>query len=280
MKDRADAGISPALRAGQQLREARARLGITTREVEEYSRKIADEESNDEFYISNAWLTQVENKESVPSIYKLYSLCVIYRLNYSELLRLYGVELESMGKHQLITPLRKTHLATIELEDKERAINFPVRFDPGFRLEKTNLLSRMVEIWGEIPLSLLESLDIRNGQYGYIGLEDFTLYPLIPPGSFVQIDDHQNRILPTQWRTEFDRPIYFIELRESYACSWCDLQAKRLTLIPHPLSPCGIRQFDYGSEAEIVGRVTAVALRIVNQPHSPIAPPAKLQARS
>jgi len=53
------------LRAGEQLKELRNRLGVTTREVEEYSRKIAEAETNDEFYVSNAWLTQIENKISI-----------------------------------------------------------------------------------------------------------------------------------------------------------------------------------------------------------------------
>ena len=68
-----------APRPGDQLRELRNRLGVTTREVEELSRRLAERTGNEEYYISNAWLTQLENKDSVPSIYKLFSLSVIYR---------------------------------------------------------------------------------------------------------------------------------------------------------------------------------------------------------
>jgi transcriptional regulator with XRE-family HTH domain len=71
--------MEPGTRSGDQLRELRSRLGVTTREVEELSKKIALESENEEFYISNAWLTQIENRNSVPSIYKLFSLSVIYR---------------------------------------------------------------------------------------------------------------------------------------------------------------------------------------------------------
>src|SRR5579862_526913 len=66
-----------APRPGDQLRELRNRLGVTTREVEELSRRIAERSGNEEYYISNAWLTQLENTNSVPSIYKLFSLSVI-----------------------------------------------------------------------------------------------------------------------------------------------------------------------------------------------------------
>ena len=255
-----------AMGAGSRLREIRSRVGITTREVEEHSRKIAEAEANEEFYISNAWLTQIENKQSTPSIYKLYTLSIIYRTKFTDILLLYGVDLEKIAKHQLATPPGKTQLASLEVYDKDRAISFPVRFDPGFKPEKTNLLSRMVEVWGEIPISLIQHLNLRHGLYGYIGLADYTLYPLIRPGSFVQIDDQQNRVRKIPWRIEFDRPIYFVELRDGYACSWCELQGSRLSLVPHPLSPCSIRQYEYPAEAEIVGRVTSVAMRLVDYP--------------
>ena len=268
------------MRGGEQLKEVRRSLGITTREVEEHSRKIAEAEGNQEFYLSNPWLTQIENTQSTPSIYKLYSLSIIYRTKFTDLLLLYGVDLEKTGKYQLATPLQKTHLVTLEVYDKDRSVSFPIRFDQGFTLEKTSLLSRIVEIWGEVPVSLIRHLDLRHSLYGYIGLGDYLLYPLLRPGSFVQIDDRHKRVRTLPWRTEFDRPIYFVELRDGYACSWCELQGNQLTLLPHPLSPCKIRQFSYPTEAEIVGRVTAVAMRVVSYPDGSPDEPAKLPKKS
>lgn len=179
---------------GDQLRDIRHRLDITTREVEEHSRAIAEAEGNEEFYISNAWLTQIENKHSTPSIYKLFSLSAIYRTKFTDLLRLFGVDLEKISRYELATPLAKTHVATLEVYDRDRAVTFPVRFDPGFRPDRTNLLSRIVEIWGEIPIAIIQHLNFREARYGYIGLQDYTLHPLLRPGSFVQIDDRENKV--------------------------------------------------------------------------------------
>jgi transcriptional regulator with XRE-family HTH domain len=252
------------MRAGEQLKELRNKLGITTRDVEEFSRKIAEEELNEDFYISNAWLTQIENTGSIPGIHKLFSLSVIYQTNYNDLLALFGIDLSEIAKHQLSTRLEKTHLANLQVSDVNRSVTFPVRFDSGFTVERSNLLSRMVEVWGEVPISLIQCLDVRHSLYGYIGLKDFMLYPLLRPGSFVQIDDERNQVQPGPWKSELDRPIYFVELRDGYACSWCELHGNRLMLVPHPLSPCSIRQFAYPDEAEIVGQVTAVAMRLVD----------------
>jgi len=253
----------PPLRTGEQLRELRTRRGITTREVEEYSRVIADDHHNEEFYISNAWLTQLENKNSIPSIYKLFSLSVVYATKFSDLLEIFGVDLSDSAQYQMAFPLQNTHLVALETPDPEKPITFPVRFDKGFDPGQTSLVSRMVEVWGEVPAGLIQKLDLRHCQYGYIGLEDYTMYPLLRPGSFVQVDTLTRRSVAADWRTEFDRPIYFLELRDSYACSWCEVKGNQITLIPHPLSGWPTRQFAYPDEAEIVGQVTAVAMRIV-----------------
>jgi transcriptional regulator with XRE-family HTH domain len=253
------------LRPAERLKDLRGRLGITTREVAEQSQIIAEREDNSEYYISNAWLTQLENSESVPSIFKVFSLSAVYRVPFRELMLIFGVNLDNIGKHQLASAPRDTRLAQMEIADTAKTVSFPVRFDPAFNLNRTSLLSRLVEVWGEIPIAFIQHLDIRQHNYGYIGMDDLTLYPLLRPGSFVQIDPKVRKIQPLKWRTEFDRPIYFVELREGYACGWCELQKDQLWLLPHPLSPVGVRTFEHRVEAEIVGQVTGVATRIVDQ---------------
>lgn len=267
------------MRPGEQLRELRNRLGISLREVEEFSRLIAEDRQNEEYFISNPWLTQLENKGSVPSIYKLYTLAVIYRTKFEDLLAIFGIDLSAIPNFQMSLPLRNTHLVSFEPPDPDKSITFPVRFDKGFSLETTTLISRMVEIWGEVPVALLQKLDLRHCQYGFIGMSDYTLYPLLRPGSFVQIESRPMRLQTTEWRTEFDRPIYFIELRDGYACAWCEVRGSQLTLIPHPLSGCMLRQFVYPSEAEIVGQVAGVAMRLVPEDEFVDAPP-RLPKRS
>jgi hypothetical protein len=127
-----------------------------------------------------------------------------------------------------------------------------------------------VDIWGDIPVPLLRHLDLRRYLYGYIGLEDRTMEPLIPPGSFVQIDAKQTRVRKSAVKknpdqSQFRRPIYFVDIRDGYACGWCEIEGGLLTLIPHPDSPEKIRTFRYPDEAEIVGRVTGIAMRITGE---------------
>src|SRR5579884_1148269 len=186
-------GGSPNLRPGDHLRRIRTRLGITTRQVEELSRKIAAEHDNDEYLISHARIIQVENGESTPSIYKLFTLSAIYGVKITDILALY-VDLEKLARHQMELPQDNTRLVDFEVYQPGRTVTFPLRFDPGFNLAKTDLLSRMVEVWGEIPLAMVQHLNVRKMRYGFIGLEDFTLYPLLRPGSLVQIDDRRRKV--------------------------------------------------------------------------------------
>ena len=65
----------------------RERLKIEMRQVQDASMVIATEEGNENFYLSPARLTQIENEEAIPNFYKLYSLCSVYGLELSDLLR-------------------------------------------------------------------------------------------------------------------------------------------------------------------------------------------------
>jgi transcriptional regulator with XRE-family HTH domain len=259
------AAFQRSLSAGDRLRRLRTRLGITTREIESLSRRVAEKEGNEGFIVSHARITQIENNLSTPSLFKLFSLSTIYGIAVSELMSFY-IDPQSMMRHHMSLNTERTHLVSLEEMDANAGIEFPIRFDPGFTAEKTNLVSRMVEVWGEVPVGLLRQLKLRHSRYAFIGLNDYTMYPLLRPGSFVQIDN-RSRLLPmASVRTELDRPIYFIELRDGYVCSWCEVHGKRLLAIPHPLSGCQTQEFAYPDEAEIIGRVTAVAARLVPLP--------------
>ena len=94
-----------------------------------------------------------------------------------------------------------------------------------------------------------------------------TMWPLLPPGTFVQIDAKQTRVQKGpvsrgSTQSQFARPIYFLDIRTGYACGWCQIENGILTLIPHPDSGEPTRTFRHPNEVEVVGRVTGIAMRI------------------
>jgi hypothetical protein len=180
------------------------------------------------------------------------------------LLGYFGLNLNDIGRDQMAVRIPKTHLVSGQLSGAQEEIRLPIQLATGSNLDQTKMLQGLAQAWQRLPLTVLQHLNTKDMLYGYVGLNDFTLHPVIRPGSFVEVDSRQNRIRPIPWTGEHDRPIYFIELRDTYVCSWCQLDDRQLSIVPHPVSRLPIRTFRYPDEAEIVGRVTAVAMRIVD----------------
>jgi transcriptional regulator with XRE-family HTH domain len=249
------------LNGGYKLRALRAALGCTMRDVESASLQIARRLGSEEFAIPPSRLSDIETKGVVPSIFRLYSFAAIYRRNYRELLSWYGVDLNDIQLDAGVVHPPNSHFS--DASENLAQVSVPVRLDPGFTLQKTTNLGRMIEKWGVVPLSYLSVFagDDRYS-YGYIGSEDFTMYPILPPSSFVQVDETKNKAAEGAWRSEFERPIYFIETREGFVCSWCHVQRDTIVLQPHPLSPVPVRILRHPQEAEIIGQVVGVAMRL------------------
>jgi transcriptional regulator with XRE-family HTH domain len=257
-------------RAGAKLKRIRLRLGLTVREVARRSLKLAEERQNQDFSLSRAWITDVEKGRFVPGTFKTVSMTLIYRLTIAEIHAFFGIKPGDITKERALFSPPKTHLLALPDESVTESGDAPRDSDVTLSLESTNLLSRLVDIWGDVPVPLLRHLDLRRSLYGYIGTEDRTMNPLIPPGTFVQIDAKQTRVKSSSEKKSsaqslFTRPIYFLDIRTGYACGWCEIKDGQLTLIPHPDSGEQTRTFRYPGEVDVVGRVTGIAMRIEDE---------------
>jgi transcriptional regulator with XRE-family HTH domain len=247
------------LTGGRKLRALRESLGYTMRDVENGSLQVSRRLANDEFAIPPSRLSDIETKGVVPNIFRIYTLAAIYRSNYRELLLWYGIDLNGISTDVVSAQPPRSHLANASGTVAEACI--PLRLDPSFHLSKTTNMGRIIEQWGVVPLTYLSMLAADRYSYGYIGTEDFTMYPLLPPRSFVQVDETKNRVIEGVWRSEIERPIYFVETRDGYVCSWCQVSRDRIVLQSHPLSPVAVRTLKYPREAEVIGQVVGVAIR-------------------
>jgi len=246
--------------AGQKLKRIRERLRLKYRQVEEFSTRIALARASDEYIVALSRLADIENKGTLPTLFRLYSLCAIYKLEMAEVLAWYGVVLTDLPRDSALASIPATHLAGFQVEDGETLL--PIALDPGIDLSKTVFLSRFIQRWGKLPLMFLNHLDLKNQRYGFVGTEDWSMYPIISPGALVVIDETRRKVTTSGWNNEFEGPIYFFEHREGYAIGWCTLREKRLTVHPHPASACEAESYDHPDEIEIIGQVTEVAMTI------------------
>lgn len=236
---------------------------MTVRDVERASSIVAAEEGDERFGISSGHLSKIENDDFVPSQFKLFTLAAVYELDFHDLLRRCGVDggRSRLYRNRFLRAV--THPTSGRIYGYEEKIWVPMRLNPNFNWETTQLVNRMVGLWGEIPAAFLIGRNPRRHTYGFVGLADNTMVPLIRPGSFIMIDPERRRITHDVVQNQFERPIYFVELRDAYRCAWCQLEGSRLMLIPHPDSNLPVETFSLTTEADVVGQVVGVAMRLV-----------------
>lgn len=260
-------------RAGSKLKRVREKLGLTYRDVEKASQKIAARHRDDEYVIALSRLADIENKGTVPTIYKLYTLCAIYRLNFNETMRWYGVGLDNLVSDSLQIPLHATHPTHNNFSGP---FLIPPPEDREMDFTQTTFLGHFLKRWGKYGLGFLNAADTRQ-RYGFIGLDDWSMYPVLHPGSLVLIDQTRRRIATSGWNNELDRPIYFVEYRGGYRCGWCSLKDGALVIQSHPSSHVQPAILTMG-EFDVVGQVAGIAMLFDSRKQHPARSAASLAA--
>ena len=133
--------------------------------------------------------------------------------------------------------------------------------DPG---ELTNLLHdptaamhHLLTIWRETPLLLMLDIDWTRGPLVLVGRSDLMMWPLLPPGSLLQLHQNQRAIEDGRW-DEFERPVFLIEYKGKFRCCHAQRRGDTLRLIPHPESPERTSTSVPYREAKVVGRLTTI----------------------
>ena len=247
--------------AGWHLRTRRERLRLKYRDVEEASQRIAIERGSPEFIIGLSRLADIENKGTVPSIYRLYSLCAIYGLDLATVLHWYGVSLGEMANDAAKLPIQQTRPADFK-STARNDIEVPLDLGSDIDFRRTTYVSRQMRRWGKLPIVLLNSLDLRAHRYAFIGSEDWSMHPIIRPGSFVQIDETKRHVKNEETAHEFEKAVYFIEHRDGFRCGWCSVHQGLLIVQSHPASSVAPEVYRFPGEAEIVGQVVGLAMRL------------------
>jgi transcriptional regulator with XRE-family HTH domain len=245
--------------AGQRLRRARERLDLRVRDVELASQQIAERHKNREFTVMISRLSEIENHHTLPSIYRLYSLCCIYRLDLNEVLTWYGVPVASLASDAGMVAIGKTH--PVDFDPDTAEVLLPISLNPGVDLRRTFFVTEVIQRWGKLPLALISGADIRRYRYGFVGTDDWNMSPAVPAGSLLVIDDTKRKIQSGGWSSQAERPLYFVQHRDGYFCRWCSVRDDMISLIPDPSSEAPVLVFPVG-EVDIIGQVIGLAISL------------------
>jgi transcriptional regulator with XRE-family HTH domain len=256
---------------GLRLRKIREAQGLTYREVEKASYEIAVRRGRPDFILHISRLADIENRNVIPTLHKLYSLAAILHLNPLEISDWYEAPFDQAPSDGVSFPPPRTHLG----EPLSTSVALG-SFNRHPELQTTEILKGPPS--SAVALPCVQDSAAGRFKYGYVGLSDRRMMPLLRPGSTVLIDTSLRRIEDADWSNEYDRPLYFVEIRDGYRCGWFQKDKSRLIMQPHTLSRCTPEAWRTPEEAEIVGQVVGVT-SYLNEPwacygqSTPEAPP-------
>jgi hypothetical protein len=102
--------------------------------------------------------------------------------------------------------------------------------------DPTSTTHRLLTTWSDVPLLLMLDADWDRGPLVIVGLTDYMMSPLYPPGTLLQLDPKSRMITEGEW-SEFERPVYLIEHRGKFYCCYAQHKGDLLLLISHSESP-------------------------------------------
>ena len=123
--------------------------------------------------------------------------------------------------------------------------------------DPASAMRRLLSAWSDVPLLLMLDVDWDRGPLVLIGLSDRMMWPLLPPGSLLQLDSKVRTIAGGSW-PEFERPIYLIEYRGRFYCCHAQRRGETLRLISHAESPSPPAISILFKEARVRGQVKPI----------------------
>ena len=123
--------------------------------------------------------------------------------------------------------------------------------------DSSSAMRRILSAWSEIPILLMLDVDWDRGPLVLVGFSDRMMWPLIPPGSLLQLNPKVKTVATGTW-SEFDRPIYLVEYRGKFHCCHAQRRGDTLRLISHRESPAPPSIPVPFKEAKIRGQLTPI----------------------
>lgn len=123
--------------------------------------------------------------------------------------------------------------------------------------DHTSGTHRLLSIWREAPLLLMLDVDWKGGPLVLVGQSDRMMWPLMPPGSLLRLDQSERTVDDGRW-DEFERPVYLVEYKGKLRCCHAQRRGDTLRLIPHHESPERTSTTVLYKEAKVLGRLTTI----------------------
>ena len=123
--------------------------------------------------------------------------------------------------------------------------------------DPASAMRRLLTAWSDVPVLTMLDVDWERGFLVLIGLSDRMMWPLLPPGSLLQLNPKVRTIAEGSW-SEFERPVYLIEYRGRFYCCHAQRRGEMLRLISHGESQAPPAISIPFREAKVRGQLTPI----------------------
>jgi hypothetical protein len=250
----------------QLIRRSRIRAGLSFRDASQLTRSIAQRLADPLYFTAPSTLSDYETLTAPPRhVQKIVTLCVLYSIGFWDFLRACGDSLEGTGGE----PIPATLLPR-ELPHARRESNVAIR--EGLRQTQQNgFLGTLLKRWREVPLFLRKSLsdltrvpNLSISEFFWVGGDPNPIHPWLENAELVVVNRRVRQPVPWSGTAFWEQPLYLLLARDGrYVCGCCTLERGFVVVHPYPDRPFSPRRFKNGTDAEVMGEVTAI-LRSVN----------------
>jgi hypothetical protein len=247
------------------IRLSRLQVGLSFREASKLTRWIAQILADPLYFAAASTLSDYETSSVPPRhIQKIITLCILDSIRFWDFLRASGLSLESAESQPIpdefipretVYRVRRPDVASVEAASKER---------------ETEFLDTLIKQWEEIPFFLRKCLNELGGITNFslsdvywVGGDRNPIHPWLVNATFVVINRRIKKPVQSTATTFWEQPLYLLLARDgSYLCGCCSFQEGLVVVHPYPDRTFSLRQFTNGTDAEVIGQVTAILRRL------------------
>jgi transcriptional regulator with XRE-family HTH domain len=237
-----------------ELRTARLRSGLSFHDASELSRSVAKVLGDERYFTSQASLSDYEARNSLPRhIHKLFTLCAIYAIPFSELLDSFGLSLQQGG--------------AVPIPDQWMPQSGPfaeVQREPGVRSK--GFLGSLLAQYGTPPFFLRDSLasllglsELSLHDVFWAGGQPAALHPALTGALFIVVN--RKRPAPPAFlrKSRWDQPLYLLARRNgSHVLASCTLEDHLIVVHPHSGNFVRPERLRNHADAEVIGQIVGV----------------------
>ena len=247
------------------IRLSRLRAGLSLREASKMTRWIAQILADELYFAAASTLSDYETLLAPPRhVQKIITLCIVYSIGFWNFLHASNLSLESAGNEPIpeeFLPRQIPHRGN-ESDIADAEVVSTAR--------QTGFLDGLITQWEEIPFFLRSSLNELAGitnlslsDVYWVGGDRNPIHPWLINATFVVVNRRVKKPVQSIATTFWEQPLYLFLARDgSYFCGCCTLQQDLLVVHPYPDRPFSPRQFRNGTDAEVIGQVTAILRRL------------------